>query len=182
MVSGRTLLAAGIAIIAIVSLASIVVIQQMALQNISRQSAYVHSTYIIPPVGRPSSTTSNYVLIRYYGLRLLCSGETFLSVSITVENHGYDHVNVSVNDFYVVIGNQQFQYSPKTYSCITTGPNGALEPMRVFNGLSVQGWLLYEVPTPTQTATSTSTGPIPVTGFSLFWDHPSDVNVEYSQY
>ncbi len=176
MVSTRTLFVAGLATIAIVTLASVVVVQQMVLQNISKQT---QTTFLRSSTAIPTSTA--YVLIAYYGLSCLCSGETFLCVSITIANHGYDHVNVSLSDFFVVIGNQQFQYSPKTYSCVSSGPNGILEPTRVLNGLSVQGWLFYEVILPTQTARSTSTGPIPLTGFSLIWDHPSSVNVVYVQ-
>ncbi len=188
MVTSRTLLAGGLAVIAIIALASVVLLQQVAISQLRSQTMYVTipmiysftktipatqtvTQTVTPQIGSTTTSlpTGPYVLIAYSGQTLSsgysctpASGNAFLAVMITVQNHGYDSVFVSPIDFYVVIGNQQYAYSPETYSCI--GSN--LSSISVLNGLSVTGWLLYEVPANYGT-------------FNLLWDHPSSVNVQY---
>lgn len=126
-------------------------------------------------IGRATSTTASlsgsYVLVTYRGIAnstyYSCSpssGDVFLAVKVTIENHGYASVFVSPLDFYVIVGNQQYPYSIGTYSCIGNG----LSSISVLNGLSVTGWLLYEVPADYGT-------------FSLLWNHPNSVSVQYIQ-
>lgn len=156
MISTRTLFGAGLAVIAIVSLAAVVVVQQMELQNASRQS----TAYVIPPVGGPPSTTisaTSYVLIRYFGFVYTSfggctpsSGHVYLILSIQVDNHGYERIPIAAQGFgnpypyyfYLAVGNQQINGYP--LGCMQS--SATLPMTDVLNGLSVKGYLAYEVP------------------------------------
>jgi hypothetical protein len=201
LVSARTLFAAGLALIAIVSLATVVIVQLMALQSISghtetqfsivthEQLFYVTQTlpqWATQTVTEQATTvqrqtqTSNipagtpYVLIRYYGWRdsslFGCnpsSGNEFLAVNITIQNHGYDSVYVNPFDFYAVIGNNQYRVSFFS-SCVGNELSSA--PSSVLNGLSVTGWVVYEVPSN-----------FDYEAFHLLCDHPNNVSVQYEK-
>jgi len=189
-------------LITIVALASAVVLQQIALQNMPRQTMYMTETVtrstgyvtlqlitqcqqfttqtitttITEQLGTTTSqlrTSAAYVLVTYsaetagsvnvngnaYTPHI--SGNVYLILTLKVENHGYGQVYLSRNDFHVTISGQQYSYAdyiPYTYGWL---PNGY-----VFNGLSMMGNLVYEVPPSYGT-------------FLLFWNHPNDVSVTY---
>ncbi len=188
MVTSRTLLAGGLAVIAIIALASVVVLQQVAISQLRSQTMYVTipmiysvtgtmlvtqtvTQTVTPQIGStttPIMSGTPYVLITYsaqtmnsIGFSTPVTGNTFLAVYVKAENHGYDRVYVYRADFYVIVGSQQFQYSSSTFSL-----SNYLPSTDVFNGLSVAGYVVYEVPANYGT-------------FTLFWDHPSNVNVQY---
>lgn len=118
-------------------------------------SSTTSATYVTSTV--PSYTSSPYVLITYYGWVYTkfggcspSSGNVLLIVHILIENHGYDRVPIASTTlgnpypyyFYVGISNQQFDViSP---SC--TLSNETLPMTDVINGLSVKGFVTYEVP------------------------------------
>jgi hypothetical protein len=174
LVSTRTLFAAGLAIIAVICLSAVVVVQQIALQSMLRQTIYMTETVTQQATAQQSSVAvgTPYVLITYYGVTYsggtssTCtpsSGNTFLEVKMTIENHGYESGVYLDGDWYVVINSQQ--YSDYNWACI----EGLLNPqITLLNGLSVTGWLLFQVP-----ANHGS--------FSLVWTHgmQNDVNVHY---
>lgn len=131
MVSTRTLLGLGLAVIAVVSLTTIVVVQQMALQR--------------------------HVLINYYGYVFTefgdckpSTGYVFLVLWISVQNVGYDSVPTALAGFgnpypyyfYLAVGNQQFNGFP--LRCQSS--NEILPMTNVTNGLTVSGFLTFEVP------------------------------------
>ena len=198
----RNLIITGIALITIVALASAVALQQIALQNMSRQSTYMTETVtrstgyvtlqlitqcqqfttqtitttITQQLGTTTSqlqTTAAYILITYsaetadsvnvngYAYTHHTAGDVYLILTLKVENHGYGQVYLSLNDFHVTISGHLYSYAdyiPYAYSWL---PNGY-----VFNGLSVMGNLVYEVPPSYGT-------------FLLSWNHPNDVSVTY---
>ena len=89
------------------------------------------------------------------------SGYVYLTLTMKVENHGYDRVRLSHYDFYVITSGQQISYAdylPYDLNWLPTGD--------VFNGLSVTGCVYYEVPANHGT-------------FDLLWNHPSNVIVQY---
>lgn len=73
-------------------------------------------------------------------------------------------VYVNPNDFYAIVGNHEYVVSYS--SCV----GNTLSPISVFNGLSVTGWLVYEMPS------SLDYG-----AFHMFWDHPANVTVQYAK-
>jgi hypothetical protein len=201
LASIRFLVGAGLVIIAIFSLAGIVVLQQLAIQRISGHTLYVTQQLVVTNIvtqyqaftlsqtitktitqqlgttmaTATSQASGSYVLIAYSAQTATSvqapatvytphiSGYVYLILTVKVENHGYSQVNLSHSDFYVVISGQQYSYAgyiAYTYSWLPTG--------NVFNGLSVTGNLVYEVPPGYGT-------------FVLFWNHPSNVNVQYVQ-
>jgi hypothetical protein len=202
LVSARTLFGAGLAIIAIISLATVLAVQQIALQRISGHTEYITQQQYLTqyvtmiqevtqtvqqtvtqqitkqqtetssiPAGGPyvlitySAQTADSVTVPAAGVVYTphISGYVYLVLSVKVENHGYSQVYLSLSDFYVIIGSQQYAYADYIAYTYTWLPNGD-----VFNGLSVTGNLVYEVPPSYGT-------------FVLFWNHPSDVNVQYIQ-
>lgn len=179
MVTTRNLIITGIALITVIALSSAVVLQQIALQRMSRQTTYITGTVTQQPTGQQASIAvgTPYVLVTYSGVAsnalnalpsgydcTASSGNTFLTVKISVENYGYDHVYIDQPEFYVVINSQEYPPRGSVFSCI----GGLLPEVDLLNGLSDTGWLLYEVPANYGT-------------FSLVWTHStqSDVNVQY---
>jgi hypothetical protein len=185
LVSGRTLLGAGLAVIAIVALTTLVIVQQTALQNVLGQSPAT-TVYIIPPVGitfstftssslsststsssAPENTTTTPYVSVGYGVHVYSSlegrmpsqGAVFLALTLVVENHGYDRVSVNPLDFYVILVNTQYPPSPLPLS-------DGLTSTDVLNGKSVSGSLIYAVPSN-------------YSNFTLLWLPPSDLNVQY---
>lgn len=146
LVSTRTLFGVGLAVIVIVALASLVVVQQMIIQKMSGQTQYV-TQYITQPQAWTQTTSQAsgpYILVTYYGQSnsteygcVPSSGDTFLAVHVTIENLGYSSISTG-GDWYAVINNQEYAGRG---GCI-----GQLGIMDVLNGLSVTGWLLFEVP------------------------------------
>jgi hypothetical protein len=204
LLSTRTLFGAGLAIIAIVSLATVVLVQQMALQRISghtetqfsiitheqvfyytqtlaqwvtqtvtQQAAGTTTTQVESTTSMPAGTP--YVLVKYYGWTNssgtsigYCNpspGHALLAANITIENDGYDGVYINPFDFYAVIGTSQ--YKDSFYS---TCVGDMLDSVSLLNGLSVTGWIVYEVPS------NFNYG-----AFHLIWDHPIDINVQYQK-
>ena len=186
MVSGRSLLGAGLIIIAIAALTTVVIVQQMALQNVLGQSTAATTVYVIQPVGitfrtftssslsstftpsgaPESATTTAYVSVGY-GVHVYSSlegripskGSVFLGLTVLVENHGYDRVSVNPVDFYVILVDTQYSPLPLHLS-------DALPSTDVLNGKSVSGSLIYAVPS--------NYG-----NFTLLWVQPSDLNIQY---
>jgi hypothetical protein len=93
-------------------------------------------------------TEGPYVVIRYSGMAVdkigyhtPAPGNTFLIVTMQIENYGYERFDPHRIYFYVVIGNQQFEYSSATYSLPDELPTSDL-----LNGLMIKGSIAYEVP------------------------------------
>jgi hypothetical protein len=171
LVSTRTLFAAGLAIIAIVTLASVVVVQQIALQNFSKQS--LTSTTPIPPVGESltqitaTTTASGYppsclnfgfpcVIIPYHGWIYSSFGScnpkpgyVFLILMVSFWNNGYDTAPTGPHSglnygYYFHLAVDDGQYDPIYLSCMNS--NDRLPVTDVLNGLTVQGYLTFEIP------------------------------------
>ena len=94
------------------------------------------------------TVTGPYVLIKYsartansISFWTAASGNTFLIVTVMIENHGYEKVYVSSSLFYVIVGNQQFTSATATYAL-----SGYLPSTDVFDGLTLTGSIAYEVP------------------------------------
>jgi hypothetical protein len=162
LVSATTLFGAGLAVIAIVALAAVVVVQQIALENVSKQSST--SAHITPQIST-IQPPAPYLLIRYFGWVYAqlgdCTpshGNVYLDLHIEVENHGYNRVPIASTTFgnpcpyyypcyypyyfHLTVGNQQFNGFP-----MPCGLSSETLPMTdVLNGLSVRGSLTFEVP------------------------------------
>jgi hypothetical protein len=133
-------------------------------QTVSTQAAsqsqptgpYVFITY--------SPQTANSLYVTATGLTYTphIPGDVYLILNVKVENNGYSVVYLSLADFYVIISGEQYSYADYIAYTYTWLPSGG-----VFNGLSVTGNLVYEVPPNYGT-------------FVLFWNHPPDVSVIYS--
>lgn len=181
MVTTRNLIITGIVLITVIALASAVVLQQIVIQNMmSRQAIYITETQTLTQQAAEQQTSvaavgTPYVLLTYYGVTvsltttnlegtcIASSGNTFLAVKVTLEDHGYNSA-ATTGDYYAVINNQE--YSEYGWACIggmfTDYPT-------LLNGLSVTGWLLYEVPANYGT-------------FSLVWvPTQSGLNIQYVQ-
>jgi len=147
------LLVAGIAIFAIASLVTVVLIQQMELQSLTSQSLTM-SPYTAPV----TSTTGPYVYVQYNGWTYTSWGSFRPSVEnvllilwVLVENHGYESVSTGQHSglnyggyFHLAIGSRQFDP-------IDTYLNGVelqqqLPMTDVLNGLSVSGYLAFLIP------------------------------------
>jgi hypothetical protein len=177
LVSGKTLLAAGLAIIVIVSLAAVTVVQQMQLQRISGHTDYVTqqrfiTQYVTITPPRSTTTTGPFVYLAYAGYtnytnqlekyRQPAAGSTFLMVGIIFQNHGYARVHISPSEFYLVVASVQHAYD----AFLTSMYTNAIAPTDVLDGLVVVGWLVYEIPAN-------------YTSFSLIWTNPNGLVVQY---
>lgn len=153
LVSARSLLAAGLAIIAIISLATIVVVQQIALQR-GFEGA---SAALMENESHVSTSMGPTISITYYGYTFTefsdCkpdAGSIFLDLWISIDNQGYDNVPTASTNFgnsypyyfYLDIGNQQYNGFP--LSCQSS--NQRLPITNVVNGLTVSGYLAFEIP------------------------------------
>jgi hypothetical protein len=120
-------------------------------QQVTQQ---VTTTKYVTQIERNQTTYTggNYVLVTYsatthtgsYGYADPAPGNVFLFVLVTIENHGYEHVDVYSYDFYVVVGSRQFKWSTNVDMNIPSGER--LPNISLLNSLSVKGWIGYEVP------------------------------------
>jgi hypothetical protein len=175
LVSARTLLAAGLAVIAVISLVTVVVVQQIALQR-SLQAESAASVVTEPAV---STSMGPSISITYYGYTFTefsnCkpdAGSIFLDLWISIDNQGYDNVPTASTNFgntypyyfYLDVGNQQYNGFP--LSCQLS--NERLPMTNVVNGLTVSGYLAFEIPA--------NFGP-----YTLIYQPPSgNYNVQYN--
>jgi len=111
-----------------------------------------------------SSHTANSLYVSATGLTYVphVAGDVYLILTVNIQNNGYSVVYLSLSDLYVTIQDHQYSYADYITSNYNWLPSGG-----VFNGLSVTGNLVYEVPPNYGT-------------FALFWNHPPDINVIYS--
>jgi hypothetical protein len=99
-------------------------------------------------VAHSSHSVEQYVYIEYwaYADRSIGSykpreGYVWLLVGMSIENHGYDSIPLSWNNFYVTLDNWQFNAHGVTYEI-----NGYLSTPSLLDGLKTTGYLVYEVP------------------------------------
>ncbi len=69
------------------------------------------------------------------------SGKTFLLIELTLENHGYDTLEINPNYFGVVIDKVLYPYDKATYS--TDNP---LASVTLLDGGMISGYLVYQIP------------------------------------
>ncbi len=157
LVTARTMFAAGLAVIVIVALASVVVLQQIALQRASQSMLQTTTTQnLASATTTPIQTGIPYVLIKYYGFTYTSfgscnpkSGYIFLILNIHFENHGYDTAPTGSHSglnfgWYFYLDIDGFQHDSYYLSCM--GSSDRLPSTDVLNGLSVWGFLAFEIP------------------------------------
>ncbi len=68
-------------------------------------------------------------------------GKTFLIVTMTIENKGYQSLNTNPNYFNIVIDNIKYSYAPETYQL-----TDKLETIDILNGGTITGSIAFSVP------------------------------------
>lgn len=89
------------------------------------------------------------------------SGKTFLVIEMTLENHGYDTLEINPNYFGVVIDKVVYPYDKATFS--TDSP---LTSLTLLDGGATSGYLVFQIPEGK-------------TKYELFYGGPEDAEVIY---
>jgi Domain of unknown function (DUF4352) len=92
------------------------------------------------------------------------SGKTFLVIDMTLENHGYNSIDVNPNYFAVVIDKVAYPYDKATFS--TESP---LTSLSLLDGGKTSGYLVFQIPEDK-------------TAYTLIYAGPEKANVIYGKF